>query len=269
VSGIVFFNAGDKISEVLPYTIPTGQDVHCIARWTLTAPKEDFFLVPTEVTIQSTGETLAVQFARDITFKFGTRGVIRIKPDYNAELEDPEKGVEHYPFARNEDEALVRGREIWNVYLRKIIEAHLNDCESARAAGGAPRSAQGFTKRALKLLNIQDPGEQYFRALQNGGAGETRQGDPAIAALQAQNQMMMSLFMQLLQGKQVDPSEVAKLASTPNAVGVSDKGEVLTSGIATGEIKKPISQENTYETLKSDPKKRTDRAAAAAKQFEG
>jgi hypothetical protein len=42
----------------------------------------------------------------------------------------------------------------------------------------------------------------------------------------------------------VDPDALKKLAETPNAVGVNDKGEVLTSGIATGEIKKPIAADH-------------------------
>lgn len=265
---VLFFNAGDKIEEVLPYSIPTGQDVHCTARWRLLAPKEDFFEVPTEVDIQQTGETLAVQFARDITFKFGARGVIRIKPDYDDRQEDPERGVEHYPYATDREDAISRGAEIWVIYLRKVVEAHLADCEAARAAGGAPRSAVGFTKRAYKILGIQDPGEQYFNSLRNGGAGETRGSDPVIAAMQAQQQMMMSMIVALMQGKTVDPEALAKLAEAPNAVGVSSKGDVITSGIATGEIKKPISQENTYETLKSQPKAKADRAKDAEKHLD-
>jgi len=263
---VLFFNAGDKIDETLSYSIPTGQDAHCIARWRLLAPQGDFFEVPTELTVAQTGETIAVQFSRDITFKFGKRGVVRINPEYNAEAEDPDKGVENFPYASSREDAEIRGAEIWAVYLDEIVKSHLADCDAARAAGGAPRSARGFTKRALKLRGVQDPGEQYYNSLRNGGAGESK-SDPVVAALQAQNQMIITMLTAVMQGKAVDPAALAKLAETPNAVGVSSKGEVITSGIATGEIKKPISQENTYDTLKTQPKAKADRAKDAEKHL--
>lgn len=265
---ILFFNAGDKIDETLSYSIPTGQDAHCIARWRLLAPQGEFFEVPTELTLAMTGETIAVQFARDITTKFGKRGVIRVNPEYDAEGEDPEKGIEHYPYARSRDDAETRGAEILANYLDGIVKSHLADCDAARAAGGAPRSAQGFTKRALKLRGVQDPGEQYYNSLRNGGGGEGPKADPVVAALQAQNQMIIAMLTAVMQGKTVDAAALAKLGETPNAVGVNSGGEVVTSGIATGEIKKPISQENTYDTLKTQPKPKADRAKDAAKHLE-
>jgi len=264
---ILFFNAGDKIDEILPYSIPTGQDVHCIARWRLLAPKEEFFEVPTELSIAMTGETIAVQFARDISFKFGARGVVRIDPQYDPEKEDPEKGIEHYAYAVDKEAAVLRGREIWEAYLRKVVQSHLSDCESARAAGGAPRSAIGFTKRALKILNVQDPGEQYFRSLQHGGAGEQGAGNPAIAALQQQNALMLQMMVALMQGKPVDPEALKKLAETPNAIGVKENGELATSGVMTGEIKKPIVYGDVTPKAVQQPRGKSDRAKDAEKQF--
>jgi hypothetical protein len=262
-----FYNAGDRIEEVLMFSIPNGQDVHCIARWPLRAPKDDFFDVPTELEFATTGESISVQFQRDITRKFGARGVIKIDPSYKPEKEEAEEPVTKYPFARNEREAVLRGREIWLVYLRTVVEGHLADCEAARAAGGAPKSARGFTKKALQELNIQDPGEQYFRSLQHGGAGEQAALDPAIAMLQAQNKMMMDLFMAVLAGKQIDPDALKKLAATPNAVGVNEEGHPVTSGVATGEIKKPIENDHGYETLTKGARNRGDRAKDAEKQL--
>lgn len=263
---ILFFNAGDKIDEILPYSIPTGQDVHCIARWRLLAPKEDFLDVPTEVVIADTSETIAVQFARDISFKFGARGVVRVKPDYDPDKEDPEKGIEHYPFATSKDEAIERGREIWEAYLRKVVESHLSDCESARAAGGAPRSAIGFTKRALKILNVQDPGEQYFRSLQHGGAGEHGAGNPVLEAMRAQQAVMMQMLIAVVQGKPIDMAAMDKLA-TPNAIGVKENGDVATSGVMTGEIKRPIVHEDVTPKAVQQPRGKSDRAKDAEKQF--
>lgn len=269
MAGKRFYNAGDKIDETLAYSIPTGQDVHCIARYPLICPREDFFTVPTSIEIQQTGESLSVQFAKDVTRKFGNRGVVAIDPEYDAEKEDPEMDLEKYPFAANDKDAVLRGNELWNRYLRKVVESHLNDCESARAAGGAPRSAQGFTKRAMKLLKIQDPGEQYFNSLANGGAGQTRGTDPVVAALQAQNQMIMTMLMQLIAGKNVDPDALKKLAETPNAVGLNDKGEVVTSGIATGKINKPIAEDHDdgVPLANKNPRGSKDRRTDAEKQF--
>jgi len=242
-----FYNAGDKIDEVLLYSIPTGSDIHALARYNIVAPREEFFSVPTEMTIQNTGETIAVQFQRDIPRKWGDRGVIKIDPAYDPEQEDPEAPLSKYPFARTRQEAVSRGRELWSLYLRSVVESHLADCEAARAAGGAPRSARGFTKRALKLLGIQDPGEQYFNSLTNGGAGQMHEANPQVAAMQAQMQMMMAMLMAVATGEKLDPAKLAELMKTPNAIGVDAKGAVVTSGVATGEIKKPIAGPSGYE----------------------
>lgn len=259
-----FYNAGDKIDEVLMYSIPTGSDIHALARYNIVAPKEDFFTVPTEMTIQNTGETIAVQFQRDIPRKWGDRGVIKIDPAYDPEQEDPEAPLSKYPFARTRQEAVARGRELWNLYLRAVVESHLNDCEAARAAGGAPRSARGFTKRALKLLGIQDPGEQYFNSLTNGGAGQQPAAapvSPQLAVMEGKFNMLMGMFTAFMSGEKPDPAKLAELAQTPNAVGVSETAKVATSGIATGEIKKPIKNESGYEREKAAGKE--DRAKKA------
>lgn len=230
---IRFYNAGDKIEEMMRYSVgPADKDANLFAYWPLVAPKEDFFEVPTEVTLAA-GETIAVQFAQDITRRFGSRGVIRIRPDYKRDSEDPEKELAAYPFAASDAQAAARGEELWRLHLQKVVQAHLDDCESARAAGGAPRLAAGFTKRALKLLGIEDPGQQYFGSLSKGAP---RTADPAIAELRAQNQLMTALLFQLLQGKTIDPEMLAKL----QAPAAAESGPIV-SGVMTGEVKKPVS----------------------------
>lgn len=256
--GVIFYNAGDRIDEVLSYSITGGDDPHCIARWHLQAPKEDFFDVPTELTVRQTGENIAVQFAVDISRKFGSRGVIRIKSDYDPDQEDPESEASIYPFARTRDAAIERGRAIWMIYLRKVVEAHLTDCQSARAAGGNPKTAVGFTKRALKILGITDPGEQFFTSLSEGGKKPGQNADPAIARLEAQNQMMLALLMQLLQGKTVDPEALAKLQS-----GETAPANGSTSGVMTGELKKPLSAAEAVPV-----KGKAERSKIAAEQLQ-
>lgn len=259
---ILFYNAGDKIEEVLLYSVPTGHDIHCTSRWTLTAPREDFFEVPTHMELQ-TGETISVQFAQDIFRKFGYRGVVRIDAHYKPENEDPDKPV--VAKAANRQAAIARGNELWEAYLKTVVESHLRDCESARVSGGAPRSASGFTKRAMKLLNVQDPGEQYFKSLQHGGAGETPKQDGTLAALQAQMNVFTQLLMAVAAGKAIDPTQLAAVA-TP-AVGVSSDGAPVTSGIATGEIRKPLGETGSYTTAHSAGRTKSDRAKEAAKEL--
>jgi hypothetical protein len=218
------------------------------------------------MTIQNTGETIAVQFQRDIPRKWGERGVIKIDPAYDPEQEDAEAPLQKYPFARTRQEAIARGRELWNLYLRSVVESHLADCEAARAAGGAPRSARGFTKRALKLLSIQDPGEQYFNSLQNGGAGQQPAAapvSPQLAVMEGKFNMLMGMFMAFMTGEKPDPAKLAELMQTPNAVGVTEQGKVVTSGITTGEIKKPIKNESGYEREKAGGKEERAKKAEA------
>jgi len=40
------YNGGDHFSEVLLYSLPDGHDIHCVARYQVTANERDFFKVP-------------------------------------------------------------------------------------------------------------------------------------------------------------------------------------------------------------------------------
>ena len=241
--GILFYNAGDKIHEVLTYsTAAADKDANFLARWQMIAPAQDFFEVPTQLEIRQTGEIIGVQFARDIEQKFGARGVIRIdaRHDPEQESDDPEKPLP----ARAPTQALakVRGEELWRNYLRSVIQSHLDDCEAARAAGGAPKSARGFTKRALKLLGVKDPGEEYFHSLMNGQQPGAP-GNSDVAMLNARIDMLMGLLIAQASGEKLTPEKLQELMKTPNAVGVAPTGKVITSGVATGKITKPLGNE--------------------------
>lgn len=155
---IKMYNAGDRIKEPISFSIPdTYGDVHAIARWELDAPAQSFFYAPTELRLAG-GEKIKVEFPYDIVRKFGMRGVILIDEDEYKGQQLPED----QPFASSDEEAVEKGKTLWREYLSEIVRTHLDACAEARAKGGAPRPAQGFTKRALKLLGQVDPGEHVF-----------------------------------------------------------------------------------------------------------
>ena len=72
-----FYNAGNKIDELISFTLPEGGDIHFIGHWPLLAPKESWFAVPTEIEVRGIG--IAVSFAKDIQQRFGKRGVVRLR----------------------------------------------------------------------------------------------------------------------------------------------------------------------------------------------
>lgn len=258
-----FYNGGSRIDETFAFSHPEGGDIHFIGRWPLRAPKEGWFDVPSELELQNT--TISVQFVRDIKQKFGPRGVVLLDPRWDPAKEDPDGELWKYPIAPTEELVIARADKLWNLYLRKIVEGHLADCQSAMAAGGAPRAATGFTKAALKLLNIQDPGEQYFLNLQkgigNGHGGGVSDDVKAILAQQGtMMQTMMALMLQMAGGKPLDP-EAIKTAMAP-----VQTPETLTSGVMTG---KPRPIENRPDGLEAynrkvkDKKVRNQEAVAA------
>jgi hypothetical protein len=238
-----FYNAGDRIRESMRFSISESsvgfnseeKPGGCLGYWTLDAGKEDFFLVPAE--IQSGMEVLRVNFADDIKRKLGKRGVVLVDPKWKPENEDPEKEVSEYPIAPDKNAAVARAEEIWKLHLRRVVESHLADCQNSMAAGGAPRAAAGFTKKAFKLLGVADPGEQYFHGLKEAGkAAGNNQGNDVLLALQQQNQAMMAIILAVATGQKVDPELLKALAPQPGKTPIAQ----VVSGIATGEIKKPV-----------------------------
>lgn len=149
------YNAGDRINETLNFSLPDGHDIHVVGKWHMDAPERSFFDVPTEMQVGFA--TIRVEFVRDILLKFGDRGLILV--DKNRE---PGTILETEPVASNEDEAKRKGEANWKGYLRKVAQIYLDEGAQIRAAGGMPRAPHGFTKRALKLLNIADPTEEVF-----------------------------------------------------------------------------------------------------------
>lgn len=149
------YNAGDRITESLAYSLPDGHDIHCTARWQLDAPQQEFFNVPQELRLG--GARVTVMFLETILRedRLGRRGVIWI--DANWEPPEDEAEAEGMPIARTDAEAIAKGKRRWKDYLLSVAQAHIDQCNQIRARGGVPLEAQGFTKRALKEVGWVDP----------------------------------------------------------------------------------------------------------------
>lgn len=149
------YNAGLEILEAFHYSVPATADMaddpHCVARHTVRMPEESWFEVPTEM---PTGYgAVRVSFHEDILKRFGHRQVILLDASRDAESIPEEE-----PVAATEKQAIGKGKRRWQQYLRDIAEAHLSECDKVRAAGNSPLPARGFTKHALRMLGIADPG---------------------------------------------------------------------------------------------------------------
>jgi len=267
-----FYNAGMRIDEHMRFSISAssagfnsdGNDTQSLGYWHLHAPRESFFFVP--AVIQSGLEEMRVNFAADIKRRFGKQGVVLVDAKWKPENEDPDKDVSEYAVAPTRELAQKRAEEIWQLHLKKIVEQHLADCQNAMAAGGAPRAAAGFTKKAFKILGIADPGEQYFAGLKDAGrnAAFSGQSNDVLLTLQQQNQTMMALVVAIASGQKVDPELLKALAPQPGKAPIMP----VTSGIATGEIKKPVEFDSKKAGLDVYDHKtagRKERAAAAEK----
>jgi hypothetical protein len=158
--GVRFYNPGDRFMEPIIYSLPGMGDIHCVARWAVEAEAQSFFQVPTELRLLQDGTRLSVDFPTTVLQRFADRGITMVDEEWE-ETEDEDRN-ERMPFAKDDEQAKVKGDAKWIKYLQSIVKNHINACDRARAAGGFPLEAQGFTKRALKLLNMQDPAAMAF-----------------------------------------------------------------------------------------------------------
>lgn len=168
--GVRFYNPGDRFSEPINYSLPGMGDIHCVARWLVEAEEKSFFQVPTELRLLQDGTRVNVDFPTTVMQRFKDRGVVMVDDEW--EPGDDEDRAERMPIARSEDEAKEKGERRWLKYLQDIVKNHINACDRARAAGGFPLEAQGFTKRALKLLNMKDPAAMAFDSFQQKTASD-------------------------------------------------------------------------------------------------
>jgi hypothetical protein len=187
--GFKFYNAGDRISEPISYSPPVdeGSDIHAIARFTVEAPSGEFFWVPKVLKFLNTNESIAVSFAQTIVRKFGERGVVMIDPEF-----EESESTEDLAIAPTDERAVEKGKAKWDLYLEEICMRHIKQVEEAKARGGVPLLAQGFTKRALKLRRYDDPAAilvEMMRSRASGSATPAGSGDgkpdPQVAELKS------------------------------------------------------------------------------------
>lgn len=160
------YNAGDRIKEILLYSVKASdKEVNWMARREIDAPEHAFFTLEDEVQAPQQGSPrIPVYFHQDIVLKHGHRGVILIDPDCNCDADDDQ------PYAKTKDEAREKGDRLWHNHLVNTVHNHINLCADVRANGGAPRAASNFTRRAFKLLKLQDPGTIIFQNTVVGAA---------------------------------------------------------------------------------------------------
>lgn len=230
-----FYNAGEKIDVMIPFTLLQGADIHCNGSWSFCALKEAWVDVPTEIEVGH--ESIAVRFAKDVRERYGKRGLIQLDAAWDAKKEDPDAEPEKYPVAATEELCIAKGDVIWKRWLRSVVQSHIDQCENSMSAGGAPKAAWGFTKHAFQVLGIQDPGERYFSDLTKKGGNGHGTSDDVKAILVAQGQMLQTLVTVLVaqaSGKPLD-AEAIKAAMEPVKT-----PDTLTSGVMTGKVTKPV-----------------------------
>lgn len=156
------YNGGDRISEQLLYSLPddVSHDKHCVARYAMEAPANEFFNLPKMFVIQ--GSRIYVPFTETVlrSDRYGERGVILVNPDYELP-KDPET-ADKIPIANTDKDAIKKAERHWYVYVSKVAQQWLDECNEVRSRGGVPRAASGFVLRALKLRGIEDPGTQVL-----------------------------------------------------------------------------------------------------------
>ncbi len=220
--GVRFYNPGDRFEEPISYSMPGIGDIHCIARWPVKAEAGNFFQVPTELRLLHDGTRLNVDFPTTVLQRFADRGVVMIDEEF-APGEDEDRN-ERMPFAVDEAAAKAKGDAKWIKYLQTIVKNHINACDRARAAGGFPLEAQGFTKRALKLLNMQDPAAMAFDSFKKQVAiapDAPQQVQSAEAAqlraeLDETKDMLRKLVAGLAAKEQLDDQQAIEEQSAPN-----------------------------------------------------
>lgn len=189
-----FYNAGEKWSFSLAYSIPstpdTADDVHCVAHYEVVCPAEGWFEVPDELNVG--GALIQVRFAQYLTQNFGDRGIVMLDRNRSAEEIGATEAV-----GASEAGAIEKAKELWLAYLNGVATQHLDWCSRVRAAGNSPPAATGFTKRALKRLGIADPADvllEQLRVKQPEASGGAAEVDELREIVRRQGEMLEKLL---------------------------------------------------------------------------
>jgi hypothetical protein len=240
--GVVFYNPGDRFTEVLNYSLDGIGDIHAIARWTIDAEDHSAFHVPTELTILADGQRVGVDFPTTVIQRFKNRGVLMIDEEY--EIQEDEDQEDQSPFAKDMSHAEEKGKRLWIRFLQSIVRNHIESVGRARAVGGIPMEASGFTKRAFKLLGMKDPAAVEFQKLaadaenaerQLSGSGDTSKLESIVAEqaiqLKATQEMVTKLLAKLEAKEQIknDAEIEDKVAAKTRTASEATEGEQPTA----------------------------------------
>lgn len=269
-----FYNAGLRIEELMKFSVSdsaqgkggySADDRHGVGSWPMVAPEKDWFIVPAE--LESGLETVRVNFRRDIMLRHGEKGVVVLDPRHDPAKEDPDKPLSTYPIAPTRELAIERAEKLWEEYTLAVIERHLSDCDMALAAGGRPMKAKGFTKYCFKLHGKVDPGDTYTHAANVAQPGMSADVQAVLSSMQSQQQMMNAILLAVLSGTKPDPALLEALTKPATVPSVpTGNGKPVTSGIATGQIAKPIGDRpDGWDKAKGNTRGKAERNADAEK----
>lgn len=144
-----FYNGGNADDLTLSYSVIDGDKTRT-GRHVVRLNSKDFFEVPESIPVK--GRQHFTNFDITVPTRKGQFGVIRVSPD-------AEQTSDTGHIARTDEEAKKLGDEKHEEYLIKLVQEYIDRVEQFRAQGFNPLPAQGYTKYALKALNIEDPVE--------------------------------------------------------------------------------------------------------------
>jgi hypothetical protein len=169
----LFYNAGTKIQETLQFDYP-GRDPKVeslVAHWSLLVEPASFFEVPSM--IMPEGRPVWTGWDQEIMKRHGGKRVVQVIATYVDNGED-------LPIAATREEAVKKGRVMWQSYLVGLVQTHKDHVSEMRVRGLTALPAQGLTKYAIKTLGLEDP------ALDVQTAIERKENTSEVEALKAQ-----------------------------------------------------------------------------------
>jgi hypothetical protein len=220
LNSIKFYNGtSGRFQQVFSYTKPDTdfKEEYGNAYYNVDAPPKTLFTVPFELDTGD-GGVWRLGIHREITDRFGARGIIRVDANIADALKDNVDDPRYLYFALNDDKAKEKGDNLWKLYLRRIIEDFEHDNQkrvTERAL--APLRPNNFVAHAYKELGMMPPGDEKFV---NAGLQQTE-----VTKLQeafAKQQETINVLMERLE-KQAPPDKPAEAAAAAKSKGHKEK----------------------------------------------
>lgn len=161
---IRFYNGqSSPFQQKFVYTKPDTdfKEEYGNAYWNVDAPPQNFFEVPFEV--ETGGGTWRISIHKEITERFGDRGIIRVDANAKKAFEANPTDARFAFVAVDDEGAKEKGAALWRAYLRRIIDGF--EDENARRVterGITPLRPNNFVSHAYKELGLEIPGDDRF-----------------------------------------------------------------------------------------------------------